>query len=139
MENVAEILQAVDSPWPFLALAMLGFFALAWRFGKEIISLLHETRETTKDVQKSIITNHGSSNIGDAVDRITGWWMDAKVQDEEDRRLMRLLTDNQHHISNKLDQHIERLDVHIEESAPIRELVQELHQERKRLTRAAQH
>jgi len=121
MENVADVLNAVDSPWSLLALLILGFFALMWKFGKEIISLLRDTRAVAKDVQESIVTNHGSKNIGDAIDRLTGWWMEDRERVEEDRRLMAALS--------------AKLDDHIETSAPIRAFVEEIQKEQARLRR----
>jgi hypothetical protein len=125
MENLADILKAVDSPMPLVALLILGFYALLWRYGKEIIGLLRETkqaavetRDTAADVQTSIITNHGSKNIGDAIDRLTGWQMDQQEQDEVDRLLLRTVS--------------EKLDIHISESEPIRAFVHEMKLERER-------
>jgi hypothetical protein len=96
-----------------LALVIIGFFALAWKFGKEIITALREirteqaavrvetaaTKEKVEHVSTSIVTNHGSKNIGDAVDRLTGWFMDSEVERTENTKLLQL-------VARRLDEHI---------------------------------
>lgn len=64
MDSLAELVDAVDSWWSIMALLMIGLYALAWKFGSELI---HNTRKTNESIQ----TNHGSKNLGDAVDRLT--------------------------------------------------------------------
>jgi hypothetical protein len=120
VESVASIIDSVDTPLGLLALVILGFFALAWKFGKEIITALREIRveqtatktqlDDTKTqidhVSNSIITNHGSKNIGDAIDRLTGWFMDSETERAENTQLLQLVA--------------RRLDDHITESEPLK-------------------
>lgn len=78
MESLAEAVKAADGPWPVLAIAIIGLYVLVWRFGGRLIALALEGNLTAaaahKEVQQvaeSIVTNHGSKNLGDAVDRLT--------------------------------------------------------------------
>jgi hypothetical protein len=106
VEQIAGIISAVDTPLGLLALIIVGLYALAWKFGKDIIVTLREIRTeqaTTKrqveHVSESIITNHGSKNIGDAIDRLTGWFMEAEQNRAEDTKLLQL-------VATRLDDHI---------------------------------
>lgn len=71
MDSLVEAVQAADGPWPVLAIAIIGLYVLVWRFGGRLITLLQAQHVETKNISDSIITNHGSKNIGDAVDRLT--------------------------------------------------------------------
>ncbi len=71
MDNLARAVEAADGPWPVLAIAIIGLYVLAWKFGKDIISALKANHAETKHISDSIVTNHGSKNIGDAIDRLT--------------------------------------------------------------------
>jgi hypothetical protein len=106
VDAIADIIGAVDTPLGLLALVIIGFFALAWKFGKELISLLKEirveqatTKEKVEHVSTSIVTNHGSKTIGDAVDRLTGWFMDSETERAENTQLLQL-------VATRLDKHI---------------------------------
>lgn len=113
MEWVADIIDSVDTPLGLLALVIIGFFALAWKFGKEIITALREirteqaavraevdvTKAVAEHVKSSIVTNHGSKNIGDAIDRLTGWFMDSETERAENTKLLQL-------VAKRLDDHI---------------------------------
>jgi hypothetical protein len=113
VDAIADIIGAVDTPLGLLALVIIGFFALAWKFGKEIISALREirteqaavraevdmTKSVAEHVKTSIITNHGSKNIGDAIDRLTGWFQDSEVERAENTQLLQL-------VAKRLDAHI---------------------------------
>lgn len=119
MDAVADIIDSVDTPMGLLALIILGLFALAWKFGKEIITALREirveaaaTKEKVEHVSTSIITNHGSKNIGDAVDRLTEWFMDAETERAENTKLLQLVA--------------KRLDEHLKESSKVWAVVAEL-------------
>lgn len=119
MDSVAEIIGSVDTPLGLLALVVIGFFALAWKFGKEIITALREirveqaaTKTQVAHVSESIITNHGSKNIGDAIDRLTGWFMDSETERAENTQLLQLVAT--------------RLDDHITDSEPLKRQVLEL-------------
>lgn len=120
MDAIADIIDSVDTPMGLLALVIIGFFALAWKFGKEIITALREirteqaavrvetaaTKEKVEHVSTSIVTNHGSKNIGDAVDRLTGWFQDSEVERVENTKLLQLVA--------------RRLDEHIADCAPVK-------------------
>lgn len=113
MDAIADIIASVDTPLGLLALVIIGFFALAWKFGKEIITALREirteqaavraevdvTKQVAEHVKTSIVTNHGSKNIGDAIDRLTGWFQDSEVERAENTQLLQL-------VAARLDQHI---------------------------------
>jgi hypothetical protein len=106
VDAIAEIIGAVDTPLGLLALVIIGFFALAWKIGKEIITALREirveqaaTKTQVDHVSSSIVTNHGSKNIGDAVDRLTGWFMDSETERAENTQLLQL-------VAKRLDDHI---------------------------------
>jgi len=119
MDAVADIIGAVDTPLGLLALVIIGFFALAWKFGNSLITLLKEIRveqssakalvveadKKMEHVQQAIITNHGSKNIGDAIDRLTGWFMDSETERAENTQLLQLVAT--------------RLDDHLAESAKV--------------------
>jgi hypothetical protein len=129
MEHVDDILGAASSPWGLVALLLLGFFALTWKYGHEILATMREVRSAARDthdvakkVEQSIVTNHGSKNIGDAIDRLTGWYMDHQEEAAERQRVLNLV--------------VEKLDNHIDDCRPLSELVQEIQKER---GRAAQH
>lgn len=66
-----EVVQAADGPWPVLAIFLIGLYVLVWRFGSQLLSVAKDAHTETKNISESIITNHGSKNIGDAVDRLT--------------------------------------------------------------------
>ena len=126
MDSVADIISSVDTPLGLMALVIIGFFALAWKFGNAIISTLKEIRvEQTatktqltdakaqvQSVADSIVTNHGSKNIGDAIDRLTGWFMDSEVERSENTQLLQLVA--------------QRLDNHIDETEPLKARVLEM-------------
>ena len=70
-EDVAVIIEAVDSWRAVLILLILGFYLFFWKYGREMLSLMRETTKVTKNIKTDIITNHGSKNLGDAIDRLT--------------------------------------------------------------------
>lgn len=71
MDSVDDIVQSIDNLWALASFLLLGIFALLWKYGGELIKRTREVQRVTEDVQRSIITNHGSGNLGDAVDRLT--------------------------------------------------------------------
>lgn len=71
MDALAQAVEAADGPWPVLAIALIGLYALFWKFGNQILVAVREGHAETKQISESIVTNHGSKNIGDAVDRLT--------------------------------------------------------------------
>lgn len=80
MDWVEGVVNAADSGWAVLAIALIGAYVLLWKYGGELLKALHENTEVTKEtkaaaegVAESIVTNHGSRNLGDAIDRLTEW------------------------------------------------------------------
>lgn len=78
MEPLVEAVQAADSVWAVLAIAIIGLYVLVWKFGGQLLSVARENNAVAKEahaevksVSESIVTNHGSKNMGDAIDRIT--------------------------------------------------------------------
>lgn len=72
IEDIIRLVEAVGNSWSAIALVVLiGLFLLLWKFGRDIIKALQENTRKTDRIQASIKTNHGSKNIGDAVDRLT--------------------------------------------------------------------
>lgn len=78
MDPLVEAVEAADGPWPVLAIAIIGLYVLVWRFGGKILLLAQEGNRTAaaahqrvEYVAESIVTNHGSKNLGEAVDRLT--------------------------------------------------------------------
>ena len=66
------LLVEVIGYWQLLLLLLLvGALALAWKYGREMLSLMRETTKVTKNIKTDIITNRGSKNLGDAIDRLT--------------------------------------------------------------------
>ena len=77
-ELVRTVMEGANGPWPVIALAVLGGYIILWKFGNQIITLLQKNQAVTeaahaeaKNISDSIITNHGSKNLGDAIDRLT--------------------------------------------------------------------
>lgn len=70
-EDVAVIIEAVDSWRAVLILLTLEFYLIFWKYGREMLSLMRETTKVTKNIKTDIITNHGSKNLGDAIDSLT--------------------------------------------------------------------
>lgn len=78
MNDLSRVIEATDSAWALSAIFLIGIYSLLWKFGGEMLSLARENNHVAKqaaaaaeDVKTSIITNRGSKNIGDAVDRLT--------------------------------------------------------------------
>lgn len=109
LEHIAPILSELDSPWSVMGLFLIGFFALFWKFGRDLLQVVKETRDTASHVSESIVTNHGSKNLGDAIDRLTSMVMDGALSGAEDRRL--------------IHQMVKRFDAHLEESERLKPLL----------------
>lgn len=78
MEDVASVVEAVDSWLAIFAITIIGGYAIIWKYGRDILRALASNKQVSQealtvatDVQQSIITNHDSKNLGDAVDRLT--------------------------------------------------------------------
>ena len=105
MESLVEAVASADNVWAVVAIFLLGIYVLAWKYGGELLKLARENNrvakaaaETAQDVKseaqeisKNIITNHGSKNIGDAIDRLTEWMLTHMAETREnDERMMEL-------------------------------------------------
>ena len=98
MDWLASIVEAVDSGWGVVAILILGFYAIAWKYGGEAISLLRSSNQlarsseaTANQISRDIVTNHGSKNLGEAIDRLTEWHMEDRRERRHDRaRLARI-------------------------------------------------
>ena len=118
MDQAASIIEAASSPWGIVALLVLGFFALMWKFGNQLIELLKQNREVGERLETAIKTNHGSKNLGDAVDRLTTWAMAAEDRATEDRKVMTALGST--------------FAQHLKDSEPLFQLVRDIRDERER-------
>lgn len=77
MDSLARAVEAADGPWPVIAIGLIGVYVLVWRFGGQILATVREINTTAtaahteaRSISESILTNHGSKNLGDAVDRL---------------------------------------------------------------------
>lgn len=98
MDSMADAVAAADSIYAVLAIGILGLYALLWRFGGELLKKMDKNTEITveansvaKDVATSIITNHGSKNIGEAIDRLTEWMVRHMDESQHDKDQLRSL------------------------------------------------
>lgn len=82
LDGLSRLIESTDSLRGLLILFLVGLFALVWRFGNKILDLLKTNSADTAHVRQAIVTNHGSRNLGDAVDRITDRLM--RMQDSQD-------------------------------------------------------
>lgn len=78
MDSLAKAVEAADSGWAVLAIFIIGLYVLVWKYGGQMLTLVkdshhvvNQAHEQVKQITKSIITNHDSRNIGDAIDEIT--------------------------------------------------------------------
>lgn len=78
MDALARAIEAADSGWAVLAIFIIGLYVLVWKYGGQMLALVkdsnhvaNQAHEEVKQITKSIITNHDSRNIGDAIDKIT--------------------------------------------------------------------
>lgn len=138
MDNIAEVLEAADSPLALLALTLIGLYTVIWRWGGKLLDNLRENTKVTReskviaedakavaeDVAQQIITNHGSKNLGDAVDRITEWLIthmeEARHSDEQLKALQNAFIMRVIEIDNARDQataKFESIDALLEELA----------------------
>lgn len=113
MDWLAEVVQAADSGWAITAIFLLGIYVLLWKFGGEVLQLVRDINTTAhhanktavankkqvEDIATSIVTNHGSKNLGDAVDRITEWMLSHMAETREANEKLTALSD-------RLEEHI---------------------------------
>lgn len=104
-DALARAVEAADGPWPVIAIAVIGLYVLLWRFGGQLLAVArennvvaHEAKDVAvaahdeaKQISESIITNHGSKNLGDAVDRLTAWMLTHLDESREADRAVALL------------------------------------------------
>jgi len=97
--DMAGVVAAADSPYSIIAIALIGLYALGWRWGGKMLdkmdrntrlteeakSVAVEAKDKAKKIQESIVTNHGSKNLGDAVDRLTTWLLE-HIEDSKEGR-----------------------------------------------------
>jgi hypothetical protein len=107
--DMAGVVAAADSPYAIIAIALIGLYALGWRWGGKMLDQMTRNTRLTEEaktvaveakqkvakVQESIVTNHGSKNLGDAVDRLTTWLLehieDSKHGHEQLRTLQQVV------------------------------------------------
>lgn len=96
MKDLASVLDAIDHPGAVFGILAIGLYLLLWKYGGELLKLsrrnsaiIRESHEIAKeardvavsaetkvdDIGTAIVTNHGSKNLGDAIDRLTEWMM----------------------------------------------------------------
>ena len=90
IDDVAKLLNAADSGWAVRALFVIGLYVLVWKYGGEVLRLSRDSNkkagkasDTAQEIKREMETNHGSENIGDAMDRLTGWV--SKIYKEQKR------------------------------------------------------
>lgn len=114
MDPLARAVEAADGPWPVFAIAILGLYVLVWRFGGQLLNVARDNNdlakgavttatkahEQIKQVSDSIVTNHGSKNLGDAIDRLSEWMLLHLEESRNDAEaLTTLRTSFIHHIA----------------------------------------
>lgn len=85
-EDIARIIEAADTFQAIVILLLIGFFLLAWKYGREILQLARALHEKTEKIDKGLETNHGSENMGKAIDRQYEMLLDLQVTREIDAR-----------------------------------------------------
>lgn len=102
----SSVIDSVDSPWGVVALVLILSYGLLWKFGSEILKALRENKGSTEEIKKSIVTNHGSENLGQSVD-----WLHNRLERMEqssagDRAMMfTLARDVERHIHECREYH----------------------------------
>ena len=82
--DIAQIIEAADTIQAIIILFMIGVFAFGWKYGRELLQLARAMSERTKKISGDIVTNHGSKNLGDAVDRLYEKLVDLQATREID-------------------------------------------------------
>lgn len=85
-EDIARIIEAADTLQAIVILLLLGFFLLAWKYGREMLQLARALAEKTEKIDKGLETNHGSENMGKAIDRQYEMLLDLQVTREIDAK-----------------------------------------------------
>lgn len=83
-EDIAHIIEAADTLRAIIILFMFGVFAFGWKYGREVLQLARTMAERTEKISGDIVTNHGSKNLGEAVDRLYEKLVDLQATREID-------------------------------------------------------
>lgn len=85
MNDLTRAVEAADGVWPVLAIFIIGLYVLVWKFGGVLLAgvrksgtdasdariVASDVLAETQQISENITTNHGSRNIGHAVDILT--------------------------------------------------------------------
>ena len=75
MNDFAPLIGVLEDPFAALVVMMLAVGALAWRYIdtrlRSFAQKADQAVASTEAITEAIITNHGSKNIGNAIDRLT--------------------------------------------------------------------
>ena len=75
LEDALKFAESLENPLTVLILLIVALGALVWRFlDKKLQTVAAQNdalSEQTAALSDSLVTNHGSRNMGDAVDRLT--------------------------------------------------------------------
>jgi len=136
--DLADAVAATDGPWALAAIAVIGLYVLLWRYSGQILTLLKESRDRAvvavekaevvhqevKDISSSIMTNHGSKNLGDAIDRLSQWMLLHLEESRDDAEALRILkrefiahiaqTDNDRDVLRKTLSEVDERLAHLE-------------------------
>lgn len=114
MDGISEIVEAADSGWALAAIFLIGIYLLLWKYGGEMLRLSRENNLVTKNVADSIVTNHGSKNLGDAVDRLTEsvWSVQADLKAIENEQALTSAKLGHHLVAYSVDSAELRLRLH---------------------------
>lgn len=147
MSELKELLSVVDSGWAAIALLILALAYLLDKHGGRLLALAAENlevsksnaevaeaarsdaavaREKAEQISHDIITNHGSKNLGDAIDRLTEWVAALKLQSESTREVVDKLGEGQETLYYKQVETDNLLQQHIEENLAVVEFTRGL-------------
>ena len=85
-DDIATVIDAADTFQAIVVLLLLGSFALTWRYGREMLQLARALHEKTEKIDKGLETNHGSENMGQAMDRLYEMVLDLQVTRDIDAK-----------------------------------------------------
>lgn len=85
-DDIATVIDAADTFQAIVVLLLLGSFALTWRYGREMLQLARALHEKTEKIDKGLETNHGSENVGKAMDRLYEMVLDLQVTRDIDSK-----------------------------------------------------
>jgi hypothetical protein len=127
MDWVEGVVNSGDSAWKVFTIFLIGIYVLLWKYGGELVKLARENnteakqahrvartasetavevRNEARQISKNIVTNHGSKNLGDAIDRITEWMLThMKEQRDSDSQISELRRELALHLAEGGDRH----------------------------------